>query len=71
MKYFAVVFALFAIFAAVLANESVQRDTNDVCYLCAKSYIDCFARFGLTGCTDRSAEHFTYCRECTGIDPAW
>lgn len=71
MKFYLALFTLFALLSVVLANESAQRDTNDVCYLCAKSYVDCFMRFGLAGCTDKSAEHYTYCRECTGIDPVW
>ena len=72
MKFFAVVFALAALVAFAMANNNnlASRD-GDVCYRCAMSYIDCFERFGLTGCKDRNAEHFTWCRECTGSDPLW
>ncbi|WFD00960.1 hypothetical protein MYAM1_003716 [Malassezia yamatoensis] len=53
--------------AAVRLEKRVGQD----CLQCAESYVDCFARFGLAGCTDPSAEHFTYCRNCYGSNPAW
>ncbi|WFD27786.1 hypothetical protein MNAN1_002791 [Malassezia nana] len=65
----------FALFSAVLAadqnNEKDSSGKHNSCYLCIKSYIDCFNLFGIQGCTDKNAEHYTYCRECTGVDPPW
>ncbi|SHO79194.1 Uncharacterized protein MSYG_3543 [Malassezia sympodialis ATCC 42132] len=75
MKLYLVFVALFALFAAVSAldqtNKMVPMKANNVCFKCIKSYIDCFNRFGVQGCTDKNAEHHTYCRECTGVDPSW
>ncbi|WFD36488.1 hypothetical protein MCUN1_003368 [Malassezia cuniculi] len=71
MKFFAALFALAALVALVAADNTLASRDADVCYRCAMSYIDCFRLFGFTGCTDRNAEHYTWCRECTGSDPAW
>lgn len=72
MKFAAVLFVLAALVALVAAAEEQpeKRDT-DYCYKCAKSYVDCFIKFGFDGCKDRKAEHFTYCRKCTGWNPLW
>lgn len=81
MKWLLTLFALFALLSVVLASEQdgmirrrehalLKRD-GDVCYRCVKSYFDCFRLFGFAGCTDKNAEHYTWCRECTGEDPPW
>lgn len=54
----------------VEASRLEKRVGTD-CLQCAESYINCFERFGLQGCTDPNAEHFTYCRNCYGVDPSW
>ena len=79
MKWLLNLFALFALFSLVLASDPhgmirrrdhVKRD-DDICYKCVKSYFDCFRLFGFQGCTEKDAEHYTWCRQCTGEDPPW
>lgn len=62
-----------AALAAAVGNTALQirANSDDVCFKCAKSYVDCYQLFGLSGCTDKNAEHFTWSRQCTGFDPAW
>lgn len=55
---------------AIEATRAEKRAGKD-CLQCAQSYVDCFERFGLQGCTDPNAEHFTYCRNCYGFNPPW
>ena len=74
MRCFLGLFALFALLSFVMASEvnvMSPRKEDDVCFKCAKSYYDCFKLFGKTGCTAKNAEHHSWCRECTGIDPPW
>lgn len=71
MKFYVALVALFALFAASAAADDSDKSGKNACFLCIKSYIDCFNRFGVQGCTDKNAEHYTYCRECTGVDPIW
>lgn len=79
MKWLFNLFALFALLCIVLASDQhgmirrrdhVKRD-EDICYKCVKSYFDCFRLFGFQGCTVKDAEHYTWCRQCTGEDPPW
>lgn len=63
--------ALLACHSALAAATPQKQSNQDVCQLCAQSYIDCFVRFGASGCSDHNAEHYTWCRECTGSDPMW
>lgn len=79
MKWLLNLLALFALLSFVLASDQcgmirrrdhVKRD-DDICYKCVKSYFDCFRLFGFQGCTAKDAEHYTWCRQCTGEDPPW
>lgn len=57
--------------AGMEKHVAMQKRAGQDCDKCAQSYVDCFFRFGISGCTDPNAEHFTYCRNCYGVDPSW
>lgn len=72
---------VFTSLVSASAEKRMVRETRDAsrlqnragqdCLKCAQSYVDCFNLFGLQGCTDPNAEHFTYCRNCYGVNPPW